>query len=92
LRRINDRLTADLEPGRFVTAFLAFIAGDGRFDWCSAGHGPMVLCHYPRAMHVLQATLAPLGLMGPEDELEPAPAPVILEPGGSLVAMSDGIG
>ena len=91
LQRINARLAADLEPGRFVTAFLAFISSDGLLEWCSAGHGPMVLCHYPTGVHVLDATLPPLGLMQHEESLQPAPASIRLEPGGSLVAMSDGI-
>ena len=90
LWRINDRLAADLEPGRFVTAFLAFIERDGTLTWASAGHGPMVLCNYPTGTEVLDASLPPLGLMaGYEDD--PPTKPAKLLPGGSVVALSDGI-
>jgi phosphoserine phosphatase len=90
LWRINDRLAADLEPGRFVTAFLAFISPDGTVTWCSAGHGPMVLCNFPTGTEVLDASLPPLGLMA-GCENEPPTRQATLQPGGSVVAMSDGI-
>ena len=49
LNRVNQRLSNDLEPGRFVTAFLACLAADGQLHWCSAGHGPMFLRPRPDA-------------------------------------------
>ncbi len=41
LARVNSRLAADLDWGRFVTAFLGFLSTDGRLDWSSAGQGPV---------------------------------------------------
>ena len=41
LTRINARLSEDLEPTRFITAFLAFLSPDGTLQWQSAGHGPI---------------------------------------------------
>ncbi|HET6250425.1 MAG TPA: GAF domain-containing SpoIIE family protein phosphatase [Tepidisphaeraceae bacterium] len=91
LMRINARLAADLEPGRFATAFLAFMSSDGSTQWCSAGHGPMVLCHYPNGARVLDAMLPPLGLIDDEQRGRASAVSLDLEPGASLVAMSDGI-
>ena len=88
LARINDRLAADLEPGRFVTAFLGFMSSDGWLHWCSAGHGPIVVSQ-PADQYVFDACWPPLGIM--KDMEEGTPAPIRLEPGGSLVVPSDGI-
>ncbi|MDB5354341.1 MAG: protein phosphatase 2C-like, stage sporulation [Phycisphaerales bacterium] len=88
LWRVNERMAADLEPGRFVTAFLGFISGDGELNWCSGGHGPMFLCQ-PGGMSVLQPTLPPLGVI--EELPDEGPPPVRLDPSGSLIVPSDGI-
>ncbi len=88
LLRIDDRLSADLEPGRFVTAFLGFISGDGVLTWCSAGHGPTVLGD-SKGIRILEASWPPLGLMR---NLADVPSePIQLEPGATLVVLSDGI-
>jgi sigma-B regulation protein RsbU (phosphoserine phosphatase) len=88
LWRVHERLAADLEPGRFVTAFLGFISGEGELHWCSGGHGPMFLCQ-PGEITVLNPTLPPLGVI--DDPPHEGPPPVRLEPGGSLIVPSDGI-
>lgn len=90
LERINARLVEDLEWGRFVTAFVGFLSPDGTLTWSSAGHGPVMLRSRPDApLTVLDPPVQPLGvvsLWGDE-----APPPVRLEPGGSLLLVSDGI-
>ena len=91
LRRINARLFADLEPGRFVTAFLGFLAPDGRLDWSSAGHGPSLVRVAPHAaLSELDPPVQPLGVTDDWDDGE-RPEPVDIAPGGSLVVVSDGV-
>ena len=90
LARANERLAADLEDERFVTAFLAFLSSDGTLEWCSAGHGPILLrCGGDCKVDELPASEVPLGVM-PELLGDPV-APVQLKAGGSLVVVSDGI-
>jgi phosphoserine phosphatase RsbU/P len=90
LARANSRLAADLESERFVTAFLALIAPDGTMQWCSAGHGPILL----RAgkgckVEELAPPELPLGVM--EEFTGELPPTIKLEPGGALTVISDGI-
>jgi phosphoserine phosphatase len=90
LNRVNQRLTNDLEPGRFVTAFLACLAPDGMLSWCSAGHGPMFLRARPDApVTVLEPLGPPVGVL-PDLQCDSSNTPS-LEPGGTLVVMSDGV-
>jgi CHASE2 domain-containing sensor protein len=91
LKRINARLALDLEPGRFVTAFLAFVRSDGQIQWASAGHGPMLWSPTGDGkMQELSSTGLPLGVQ--EDWLADAPRPPLqLEPTGRLIVLSDGI-
>lgn len=90
LPRVNVRLGQDLDPSSFVTAFLACISGDGVINWCSAGHGPMLIRRRPDApVEVLEPLGPPIGVM-PELTCDPCEA-ARLEVGGILVVMSDGI-
>jgi phosphoserine phosphatase len=90
LARINTRLTEDLEWGRFVTAFLGFLSPDGWLHWSSAGHGPaLVRREAGGALEELEPPVQPLGVV--REWTEDAPPPVRLEPGGSLIVVSDGI-
>jgi phosphoserine phosphatase len=88
--RINARMSGDLENGRFVTAFLGFLSPDGQLEYCSAGHGPLVIRdsgHCP--LRLLQPDLPPLGVI---DEMPQDRSEVMkLEAGGSLIILSDGI-
>lgn len=91
LDRVNRRLADDLEPNRFVTAFLGFLSPDGTLDWSSAGHGPMYWC--PGAQNelvMIDSTGLPLGIQH-ECFFDPVAPPVHLEKGGSLIVFSDGI-
>lgn len=91
LKRVNARLTDDLESSRFVTCFLGFVSGAGELQWCSCGHGPMYYCESENDdWKELESTALPLGIM--TDWLPESPAPPIqLGPGGMLLVMSDGI-
>ena len=90
LARVNARLVEDLEWGRFVTAFLGFLSPDGTLQWSSAGHGPALVRIDPEApLDALDPPVQPLGVIG--DWMEDSPEPVQIEPGGSLVVVSDGI-
>jgi phosphoserine phosphatase RsbU/P len=91
LDRVNHRLADDLEPNRFVTAFLGFLSPDGTLDWSSAGHGPMYWCASPTGeMVMIDSTGLPLGIQH-ECFMEPPVPPAYLEKGGSLIVFSDGI-
>ena len=90
LTRVNARLVDDLEWGQFVTAFLGFLSPDGTLHWSSAGHGPVMWRDGPAGhLSVMDPLVQPMGisLWGPE----PSPGAVSLEPGGSLLVVSDGI-
>ena len=88
--RVNARLSEDLEGTRFITAFLAFISPDGTIHWQSAGHGPLFF--RPSAGAPIQCMGAPVPpLNALPDLIDDCPAPIKLDPGGTLVVMSDGI-
>ncbi len=90
LIRVNQRLAEDLDWGQFVTAFLGFLAADGTLRWSSAGHGPVFVCPTGKCAPVsLEPPVQPLGIV--PNWMDDAPPPIQLEPGGSLVLVSDGI-
>ena len=86
----NARLSEDLEPGRFVTAFLGILDHNGLLHWSSAGHGPVLFRRDRSApIETLDPPGPPLGVLG-EFMADPV-EPVQLSPGGMLLVMSDGI-
>lgn len=90
LSLVNARLYEDLPPGRFITAFLGFVAPDGLMTWASGGHGPAVTRDGQGNRPVLlDPTLPPLGVI--PDLPEDLPAPVRLDDNGALVVASDGM-
>jgi sigma-B regulation protein RsbU (phosphoserine phosphatase) len=90
LARVNDRLADDLGGGRFVTAFFGMIASDGRLDWSSAGHGPVFIRTRPDAPLIeLEPPCPPLAVISPWWEADPVSHQI--EPGGSIILVSDGI-
>src|SRR2546421_1172638 len=90
LSRVNARLASDLEPGMFVTAFMGCVGGDGALSWSSAGHGPLFLRPSPHEkVRVLEPLGPPIGVL-PELICDQAPDHA-LDPGGSLIVMSDGV-
>jgi serine phosphatase RsbU (regulator of sigma subunit)/CHASE2 domain-containing sensor protein len=91
LARVNRRVSEDLEANRFVTAFLGFLDSKGTLEWASAGHGPMYWNPGTNGtMLELDSTGLPLGIQA-DCFFDPAPEPLQLETGGSLVVFSDGI-
>jgi sigma-B regulation protein RsbU (phosphoserine phosphatase) len=90
LYRVNARLRADLDRGRFVTAFLGFISPHGELAWFSAGHAPVfVRRQIGEAIQSLPAHVPPLGLFNEHEEIESVP--IHLGKGGFLAVTSDGI-
>src|SRR5439155_8217386 len=90
LRRVNARLAGDLEPSRFVTAFLAFLSPDGWLHWASAGHSPVLLREKSGApLVLLEPNAAPLAAF---EELEGEDLPrQRIGKGGLLAVISDGM-
>jgi sigma-B regulation protein RsbU (phosphoserine phosphatase) len=90
LNLINARMTQDLEPTRFITAFLGFLSPDGSLQWQSAGHGPIFFRQSGGAdVQLLEAPVPPLNALSElPNEL---PEPLKLGHGGELIVMSDGI-
>jgi len=91
LTRVNDRIAADLEGSRFVTAFLGFFSPDGKLHFASAGHGPMYWCpNNDSPLQELDTTGLPLGIQAPwiADDIGP---PVELTASGMLAVFSDGL-
>lgn len=90
LKRTTARLQADLEAGRFATAFLGLLSRDGTLRWANAGHGPVLVRGDARAaFRELETTMTPLGVDGGEDP-EP-PSPVTIAEGGMILLATDGI-
>ena len=90
LQLVNQRLMNDLERTRFITAFLAFISPDGIVQWQSAGQGPLFVRRV--ADTAIERIYPPVPPMNVRHEFADDPAPPLtLEPGESLVLVSDGI-
>ena len=90
LDRVNARVAADLEPGRFATAFLGFLSTDGELQWASAGHGPQLWCDVSKGTIIeFDSTGLPLGVT--EEWVGDIAPPLQLMPTGMLIVFSDGI-
>jgi phosphoserine phosphatase len=89
LLRVHQRMSQDLAPERFITAFVGYLHPDGTLDWQSAGHGPILLRSSSDApLLSLDPSLSPINLI---EEIPPAPQPLLLQSGGMLAVLSDGI-
>ncbi|MGB7158052.1 MAG: SpoIIE family protein phosphatase, partial [Tepidisphaeraceae bacterium] len=90
LNRVNARVAADLEPGRFITAFLGYLSHDGELQYASAGHGPMLWCDVGSGGIVeFDSTALPLGVTN--EWVGDVVPPLLLKPTGMLIVFSDGI-
>ena len=90
LERINQEVSADLAPGRFVT-FVAAVCWPGRseIEMLSAGHGPIFIYHRPEDRFVeMNAQALPLGIL-PSLSSDP-PARLQLEAGSLILLATDG--
>jgi hypothetical protein len=91
LKRVNARVGEDLEPGRFVTAFLGYLSPEGLLEYASAAHGPQFwYTDNDPELHLLDSTGAPLGADVEWLADDPLP-PIQIPEGGSLIIFSDGI-
>lgn len=97
LARVNEFLLRGIDPGRFVTAFLAVIEpAAGRLRYAGAGHNPPLLLRASGAqgrdarasVERLEAGGIMLGVL---DGLAYPTAEVTLEPGDLLVLYTDGV-
>jgi serine phosphatase RsbU (regulator of sigma subunit) len=87
--RLNGFLLDSLDPGKFVTAFLAVLDGaSGRVVYVNAGHNPPVLLRASGAHEMLSAGGTILGIM-PASRYERGET--TLEPGDLMALYTDGV-
>ncbi len=84
---LNRILLARRVEAKFLTLFLAALAPDGTLTYCNAGHNPP-LVFTAGGVHRLDAGGTLIGAF-PDAEYEQAQ--VLLAPGDTLVAFSDGV-
>jgi len=88
LANVNRFLHRSVEPGRFVTAFLAIVDGrSGRIEYCNAGHNPPFLVGGNGGATPLETGGLLLAMM---EEARYERGEARLEPGQTLVIYSDG--
>jgi serine phosphatase RsbU (regulator of sigma subunit) len=86
---LNEVIVRSVEPGRFVTAFLAVVDGrDGRLVYCNAGHNPPLLLHADGTHELLETGGLIFGVM-PGGAYANGEAK--LAPGDLLVLFTDGV-
>jgi serine phosphatase RsbU (regulator of sigma subunit) len=87
--RLNDFLLRSVEPGRFVTAFVAFLdARDGRLAYANCGHNPPLLLRADGTHETLAIGGLILGIL-PGSRFEAGVA--VLRPGDLLALYTDGV-
>ncbi len=91
LGQVNDLLHKDIPEGKFVTLVLIDLdAQSHQFRLLSAGHGPTMLVRAGDGqIQTCNSQGLPLGLF--EDQTMEEPIQGNLEPGDSIVAVSDGL-
>jgi serine phosphatase RsbU (regulator of sigma subunit) len=88
LANVNRFLHRSVEPGRFVTAFLAIVDGrSGRIEYCNAGHNPPFLVGEKGGATPLETGGLLLAMM---EDAKYERGEASLEPGQTLVIYSDG--
>lgn len=90
LRRVNSLLHDDVSEGRFVTFAIAILdARSGECELLSAGHGPILLYRASGGtVEEFDGDGVPLGVL--PDETYATPRKLWLEPGDTLVFVTDG--
>ncbi len=87
--RLNEFLHRSVEPGKFVTAFVAFLDGrDGRLVYANAGHNPPVLLRRDGSHEMLSTGGLILGIL-PGSVFESGEA--TLAPGDLVALYTDGV-
>lgn len=95
-RRVNHTLTRDTLPGEFATAFIAWIDPQSRELWyANAGHDPPVVVRAARPSATERGAVQKLEAGGPLLGVDATFAyehdSVVLQPGDTLVAYTDGV-
>lgn len=89
LGHVNRFLHRSIEPGRFVTAFLAVLdARSERIDYCNAGHNPPYLVTRDGRTTTLETGGLLLGML---DDSSYTQGVAELAPGNMLVLFTDGV-
>jgi sigma-B regulation protein RsbU (phosphoserine phosphatase) len=89
MARVNRFLHQSVEPGRFVTAFLAVLdPRDGALEYCNAGHNPPYLVAPDGAVTTLETGGLLLGML---EEGAYAKGTEVLAPGATLALFTDGV-
>jgi serine phosphatase RsbU (regulator of sigma subunit) len=89
LCRIHRLVFRSVEPGRFVTAFLAFLdPRTGHLEYCNAGHNPPILMHEGGALERLERGGLVLGIL---EDARFETGELVVPPGALLALFSDGI-
>ncbi len=86
---LNQDMARHLDPGLFVTLFLAIVQPDGSLQAVNAGHTPPLWYHRADGrMDTIPGQGPALGML---DDFEySSPEPAVLEPGDTLIAFTDG--
>lgn len=89
LRRIHLFLYRSVEPGQFVTAFLAFLdASSGHLEYCNAGHNPPIVVSPDGALSRLECGGLVLGIV---EDASYETGEMTLAPGALLAIFTDGV-
>ena len=89
MARVNRFLHQSVEPGRFVTAFLAVLdPRDGALEYCNAGHNPPYLVASDGAVSTLETGGLLLGML---EEGAYEKGTEVLTPGATLTLFTDGV-
>lgn len=90
LNHVHEQLQRDVQIGWFVTAFLALLSPDGTVEWSSAGQGSVFVRESAnQPSQAIEPVTPPLGVA--REWPVQRPAPLRLQHGGMLVALTDGI-
>lgn len=91
LSRANARLSAESDPGTFVTVFLGSLDPRTRtLVYANAGHpAGIVLGQDGQVRSLLDSTAVPLAIF--PGASFPAGAPVVLQPGDTVLVLTDGV-
>jgi steroid delta-isomerase-like uncharacterized protein len=87
IREANNALVRRALEGRFATMVYGTLSPDGRLTYCNAGHNPPLLMGTRRAMRLETGGL----VVGAFEQATFDQETVLLAPGESLLAYSDGV-
>lgn len=88
VEQLHAHLMRTTPVNKFATVFLALLHGDGRLEYLSAGHNPVVVVRADGTHEQLHAGGPPLGLLA---GAEYRSCEAVLAPGSLLIAYTDGL-